>query len=50
MIQDARRVLGHAGTFVPYRELTDKFVYAGTFEEAMELWSKKPMKLMAVLI
>lgn len=41
MVQDARRVLGHAGTFVPYRELTEKFMGAATFEEAMELWPKK---------
>ena len=41
MIADARRVLGFAGTWVPYRALADKFLYSDTFEEAMELRPKK---------
>ncbi len=38
MIADARRVLGHGGTFVNYRALADKFISASSFEMAMELW------------
>jgi len=41
MIADARRVLGFAGTWVPYRALADKFIFSETFEQAMEL---RPMK------
>ncbi len=40
MIADARRVLGFAGTWVPYRALADKFLYSETFEQAMELRPK----------
>ena len=40
MIADARRVLGFAGTWVPYRALADKFLYSNTFEQAMELRPK----------
>lgn len=41
MIADARRVLGFAGTWVPYKALADKFLYSDTFEQAMELRPKK---------
>ena len=41
MIADARRVLGFAGTWVPYKALADKFLYSDTFEQAMEL---RPIK------
>lgn len=41
MIADARRVLGFAGTWVPYKALADKFLYSNTFEQAMELRPKK---------
>ena len=41
MIADARRVLGFAGTWVPYRALADKFLQADSFEEAMELRPKE---------
>jgi hypothetical protein len=41
MIADARRVLGFAGTWVPYRALADKFLYSETFEQAMELRPKR---------
>ena len=41
MIADARRVLGFAGTWVPYKALADKFLYSNTFEQAMELRTKK---------
>jgi len=41
MIADARRVLGFAGTWVPYSALADKFIFSETFEQAMEL---RPMK------
>lgn len=40
MIADAGRVLGFAGTWVLYRALADKFIYAETFEQAMELRPK----------
>ncbi|MHB1813010.1 MAG: hypothetical protein ACYCPR_11485 [Thermoplasmataceae archaeon] len=40
MIANAGRVLGFAGTWVPYRALADKFIYAETFEQAMELRPK----------
>ncbi|MHB8559992.1 MAG: radical SAM protein [Thermoplasmataceae archaeon] len=45
MIADARRVLGFAGTWVPYRALADKFIYAETFEQAMELRPKVGKKI-----
>ncbi len=41
MIADARRVLGFAGTWVPYKALADKFLSAECFEQAMELRPKK---------
>ena len=41
MIADARRVLGFAGTWVPYKALADKFLSAESFEQAMELRPKK---------
>ncbi len=41
MIADARRVLGYAGTFVPYKGFVDKILSASTFEEAMELRPKR---------
>ncbi len=41
MIADARRVLGFAGTWVPYKALADKFLYSNTFEQAMELRPKE---------
>ncbi|MGC8516028.1 MAG: hypothetical protein ACP5OC_07855 [Thermoplasmata archaeon] len=41
MIADARRVLGFAGTWVPYKALADKFIYSETFEQAMELRPKQ---------
>ncbi|MGE9810702.1 hypothetical protein ACLIKE_05080 [Ferroplasma acidiphilum] len=37
MIAKARRVLGHAGVFLYYKALADKFINSNTFEEAMEL-------------
>ena len=40
-IADARRVLGFAGTWVPYKALADKFISSETFEKAMELRPKK---------
>ncbi len=46
MVAKARRVLGHAGVFLYYRALANKFINSGTFEEAMELWpanSKMPL-------
>lgn len=45
MIADARRVLGFAGTWVPYRALADKFIYSDTFEQAMELRPKVEKKI-----
>ncbi|MEM3191824.1 MAG: hypothetical protein QW292_07000 [Candidatus Parvarchaeota archaeon] len=44
MIADARRVLGYAGTFVPYRGFVDKILNACSFEEAMQLRPKKGIK------
>lgn len=44
MIADARRVLGFAGTWVPYKALADKFIYSDTFEQAMELRPKEKLK------
>ena len=41
MIADARRVLGFAGTWVPYKALADKFLSSESFENAMELMPKK---------
>lgn len=41
MVADARRVLGYAGTFVPYKAFVDKIVCSRSFEEAMELRPKK---------
>lgn len=41
MIADARRVLGYAGTFVPYKGFVDKILSSSNFEEAMELRPKK---------
>lgn len=41
MIADARRVLGFAGTWVPYKALVDKFLNSDTFEQAMELRPKR---------
>ena len=41
MIADARRVLGFAGTFVPYKGFVDKILNARNFEEAMELRPKR---------
>lgn len=41
MIVDARRVLGCAGTFVPYKGFVDKILNARNFEEAMELRPKR---------
>ena len=45
MVADARRVLGFAGTWVPYKALSDKFTYSNTFEQAMELRPKKAQVL-----
>ena len=45
MIADARRVLGFAGTWVPYKALADKFLYSDTFEQAMELRPKTEKKI-----
>ena len=45
MIADARRVLGFAGTWVPYKALADKFLNADTFEQAMELRPKTEKKI-----
>ena len=41
MIADARRVLGYAGTFVPYKGFVDKILSAMNFEQAMELKPKR---------
>ena len=41
MIADARRVLGYAGTFVPYKGFVDKILNARNFEEAMKLRPKR---------
>ncbi|MHB1507454.1 MAG: radical SAM protein [Cuniculiplasma sp.] len=41
MVADARRVLGFAGTWVPYKALADKFIQAESFEYAMELRPKQ---------
>ena len=41
MIADARRVLGYAGTFVPYKGYVDKILNSSNFEEAMELRPKR---------
>ena len=40
VIADARRVLGHAGTFVNYKALVNKIISASSFEEALSLWPK----------
>lgn len=45
LIADARRVLGYAGTFVNYKALANKFILAGTFEEALELRPKVNKKI-----
>jgi hypothetical protein len=37
MVASARRVIGYAGAFPPYRPLIDKFEKAGNFEEAFAL-------------
>jgi hypothetical protein len=37
MIADARRVMGHMGTFVPYGAFVNKILSASNFEEAMKL-------------
>jgi len=37
MVGSARRVIGYAGAFPPYRPLIDKFEKAGNFEEAFAL-------------
>ena len=41
MVADARRVLGYAGTFVPYKGYADKILNSSSFEEAMELRPKR---------
>ncbi|MEM3448544.1 MAG: hypothetical protein QXP38_06665 [Nitrososphaerota archaeon] len=41
MIADAKRVLGYAGTFVPYKGFVDKILNARSFGEAMQLRPKK---------
>lgn len=37
MVTDARRLLGYAGTFVNCKALTNKFIEAYTFDEALKL-------------
>jgi uncharacterized protein (DUF2384 family) len=44
MVAKARRVLGHAGTFVYYKALANKFISAASFSEALELWPPKAME------
>lgn len=46
MIAKSRRVLGYAGTFVSYTALANKFLEAGTFEQALEL---KPRRDTAIV-
>jgi hypothetical protein len=37
MVQEARRVIGYAGAFPPYKPLIQKFEKAGNFDEAFAL-------------
>jgi hypothetical protein len=41
MVAEARRVIGYAGAFPPYRPLIEKFQKAGNFEEAFALRPRK---------
>ncbi|MGC8663988.1 MAG: hypothetical protein ACP5TX_06305, partial [Thermoplasmata archaeon] len=45
MIADARRVMGHGGAFVPYKEFVNKILGATNFEEAMLLRSLKEVSM-----